>query len=378
MAGTLTVDTIQSDSSYASTLNVASKINFTSGMQIGGQDTTFGGMRNRIINGNMVVSQRGTSFSAPNPAYTTDRWNCICYNSTATITQSSTAPAGFVNSWLQTIGTGGSSGTGSWEGVGQNIEAINVGDLGWGTADAKPITISFWVRSSVTGIYNTSVSNLAVQSLNSTTSYHYISTYTINSANTWEQKTITVPGPTSGSWNTSGTSLGLSLWFDLGSGTNYNSSSPSTWENGTYFRTSSATSQVSSVTGSTWYVTGVQLEKGSVASAFEQLHYGHILALCQRYYEKFGINQRQFWTANGQMTTKPYSYKATKRATPTITITNPYTYDGWTSYGVETHGGSITGGYDINNIVGISATSSGGGGNTIAVIACQIESSAEL
>jgi hypothetical protein len=252
-------------------------------MQIGGQDTTFGGMRNRIINGNMVISQRGTSFTAPNPAYTTDRWNCICYNSTATITQSSTAPAGFVNSWLQTIGTGSSSSTGNWEGVGQNIEAINVGDLGWGTADAKPITISFWVRSSVTGIYNTSVSNLAVQSLSSTSSYHYISTYTINSANTWEQKTITVPGPTSGSWNISGTSLGLSLWFDLGSGTNYNSSNPNTWENGTYFRTSSATSQVSSVTGSTWYVTGVQLEKGSVASAFEQLHYGHILALCYRY-----------------------------------------------------------------------------------------------
>jgi hypothetical protein len=289
--------------------------------QGGSNNVTF---RNRIINGAQLIAQRGTSFSNPNPGYTTDRWNCISYNTTATITQSSTTPAGFTNSWLQTIGTGSSSGAGSWEGVGQNIEANNVTDLGWGTANALSVTVSFWVRSSVTGIYNISVSNVAVQSLSGSSSYHYISTYTINSANTWEQKTITIPGPTSGSWNNSGTSLGLSLWFDLGSGTNYNSSSPNTWENGTYFRTSSATSQVSSVTGSTWYMTGAQLEAGTTASPFEYRMYTTELQLCQRYYSQAvrgaypGSFAAQAYSVAG--ITCSLQFPVTMRATPTLLV----------------------------------------------------------
>ena len=130
------------------------------------------------------------------------------------------------------------------------------------------------------------------------------------------------------------------------------------------------------VTGSTWYLTGVQLEKGSTATPFDWRSYGHELLLCQRYYEAFGINQRQFWTANGQMTTKPYSYKATKRTAPSVTISGAYTTDGWTSYNVEAHN-NPSGAYDPTNIVGISATSSGGS-NTIAIIACNVTSSAEF
>ena len=162
----------------------------------------------------------------------------------------------------------------------------------------------------------------------------------------------------------------------MGTGSTYQTGTLNTWQNAFYENATGAVA-LPSTNGATWQVTGVQLEIGTQATPFEYRPYGTELALCQRYYEKFGINQRQFWTTNGQLTTKPYSYKATKRATPSITITNAYTTDGWTSYGAESHGGSVSGGYDPTNIVGITATSSGSS-NTIAIIACQIESSAEL
>lgn len=279
------------------------------------------GFKNRIINGAMTIAQRGTSFSAPNPAYTTDRWNYICWNGNTTVAQSTTAPAGFSHSLSQTIATGGSPSSSQWQGVGQVIEAFNVTDLGWGTANAQTVTLSFWVRSSITGIYNVTLSNInGVQNHSSTSSYHYITTYTINSANTWEYKTITIAGPNSGSWNTYGTGNGISVWFDLGSGTNYNSSSPNTWESSTTFRTSSATSQVSNTTGSTWYLTGVQLEKGSTATAFDWRPYGNELQLSQRYYEPFGNG----WPVRGESTNYSCvlfgSFKVEKRASPTITV----------------------------------------------------------
>ena len=234
----------------------------------------------------MAISQRGTSFSAPNPAYTTDRWNYICWNGNTTVAQSTTAPSGFSHSLSQTVSSGGTPSSGQWQGVGQVIEAFNVTDLGWGTATAQTVTLSFWVRSSVTGTYNVSLSNInGVQNLASTSTYHYITTYVINAANTWEYKTVTIAGPTGGSWNTYGTGNGISIWFDLGSGTNYNSSSPNTWESGTTFRTSSAASQVAGVTGSTWYLTGVQLEKGSTATPFDWRPVGTEMVLCQRYYQ---------------------------------------------------------------------------------------------
>lgn len=355
----------------------AEKMTTESGYSLGaGNASSF---KNRVINGSMTIAQRGTSFTDPNPAYTTDRWNFISYvgGGNVAITQSSTAPAGFSKSLLQTIGTSYAVSSSSWQGVGQVIEANNVSDLGWGTADAKTVTLSFWVRASVTGVYNVMLSNInGVQNQSGNSTYHYISTYTINAANTWEQKTITVTGPTSGSWNTSGTGNGISIWFDLGSGSNYNSSNPNTWESGTYFRTSSATSNISAVSGSTWYLTGVQLEVGTVATSFDYRNYGTELLLCQRYYEQGGMSRRSGNRSSGTYETTPIFYKATKRTTPTFALSGGYTFDGWSTYAVGSHN-NPSGSNDPTYWGNMECVTAGGASGG-AVMACLWTSTAEF
>jgi hypothetical protein len=285
MAGILTVDTIQSDSSYASTLNVASKINFTAGMQIGGQDTTFGGMRNRIINGNMVVDQRNVGNSqtfSSDGVYGIDRWQMYGYpyNASSTTMQQVSPPtalSGFT-SCMKVTSTGANTlNSLSYTSVCQQIEGLNTIDLAWGTASAKPVTLSFWVYSSLTGTFGGSLQN-------SVRSRSYPFTYTISSANTWEQKTIIIPGCTDGAWVvTSG--VGIQVGFQTGVGATYSGTATGSWQNANYWGATGATNMITT-NGATFYLTGVQLEKGSAASAFEQLHYGHILALCQRYFSK--------------------------------------------------------------------------------------------
>ena len=220
MAGLLTVDTIQSDSSYASTLNVASKMNFAAGMQIGGQDTTFGGMRNRIINGDMRINQRGnTTYTIPNASnlYTLDRWESVDAHANAAFTVGASAdfPAGSgsSNSAIVTITSSGTTGSGDIVIFRQQVEGFNVADFDFGTASAKTISVSFWVKSSVTGTYALAVANSA-------NNRHYIRHYTINSANTWEYKTVTIPGDTTGTWLKSN-DVGLRLKFTLAAGTSY-------------------------------------------------------------------------------------------------------------------------------------------------------------
>jgi hypothetical protein len=277
MAGTIVVDRIESDGSYASTINVASKVNFTGGMQIGGQDTTFGGMRNRIINGAMMIDQRnaGASVALSGAPYILDRWQIQASEaSKLTSQQSTTAPVGFKNSFQFTVvGTATPTSTQAYRLI-HKIEGYNVADLGWGTVNAQPITLSFWVRSSVTGTFGAGVSN-------SNTDRSYLVNYTINQSNTWEYKTITVPGDTSGSWLTD-SGLGLYLNWGLGIGPDRLSSAGS-WQNGTYFSPTGSTNLLAT-NGATWYITGVQVEKGSVATPFEQRLYGQELAMCQRYF----------------------------------------------------------------------------------------------
>ena len=281
MAGLLTVDTIQSDSSYASTLNVASKINFAAGMQIGGQDTTFGGMRNRIINGDMRINQRGnTTYTIPNASnlYTLDRWESVDAHANAAFTVGASAdfPAGSgsSNSAIVTITSSGTTGSGDIVIFRQQVEGFNVADFDFGTASAKTISVSFWVKSSVTGTYALAVANSA-------NNRHYIRHYTINSANTWEYKTVTIPGDTTGTWLKSN-DVGLRLKFTLAAGTSYQGTVDS-WNAADVIGTSS-TVNLTSTNGATWQITGVQLEKGSAASAFENRQYGTELALCQRYF----------------------------------------------------------------------------------------------
>jgi len=317
MAGTLTVDTIQSDSSYASTLNVASKMNFAAGMQIGGQDATFGGMRNRIINGDMRIDQRnaGASFTpTTNTTYVLDRWITFLSQSSKFSVQqnagSVTPPDGFTNYLGVTSLSSYTVGSAEVFGISQHIEGYNMADLSWGTANAKTITISFWVRSSLTGTFGGALKNNAEDRV-------YPFSYTINSANTWEYKTITIPGDITGTWLTTN-GLGMKVVFGLGVGST-RSGTAGAWAAGNLFSTTGATS-ILGTNGATLYITGVQLEKGSAATAFENRQYGTELALCQRYYERLEA-QSQFWVPNGgylNYIVLLWQFRVPKRAAATL------------------------------------------------------------
>jgi len=254
--------------------------------ELGGSYGTGGfvGMKNRIINGAMVIDQRNAgasvtvnSSSAP---YCPDRWNGRLQQASGAFTmqQSTTVPAGFINSLLFTVTNTTAPAAGNRVHFRQIIEGYNVADLGWGGASAASVTLSFWVRSSVTGLYG-------VGFINSAENRSYVGTYTISSANTWEYKTIVVPGDTAGTWVTDNGN-GIRLTFDLGSGTSFNASSANTWVAQEACRTSSCVSWQQN-SGATFYITGVQLEKGSTATSFDYRPYGTEFALCQRYFQSF-------------------------------------------------------------------------------------------
>ncbi len=242
-------------------------------------------MKNRIINGAMMIDQRnaGASINLTNGTvvFAVDRFPAYKNTAGATVTaqRSSSAPAGFVNSLQFTVSTGASPAAGDISAAWQTIEGLNVADLGWGSANAQSVTLSFWVRSSVIGTYAVSFSNSAANR-------YYVATYTVNAANTWEQKTVTIAGDTSGTWLTDN-GAGLQVTWDLGYGSNFNGTAGS-WGSTANRRTSSSI-QLIATTGATFYITGVQLEKGSTATSFDYRPYGTELALCQRYYAKLGL-----------------------------------------------------------------------------------------
>ena len=274
--------------------------------------------RNRIINGAMVISQRnGTSSVTINSAawtYTVDRFCCLGQSADGvyTVQQSSTAPAGFINSLLVTVTTADSSvGAGQIYTLRQTIEGYNIADLNWGTANAQSATLSFWVRSSVTGTFSGCFNN------EGTASYPF--TYTISSANTWEQKTVTVTGPTSGTWGSTN-SNGIRLTWSLGTGSTY-SGTANTWNYSTEYFAASSTTNLISTNGATWYVTGVQLEAGTTASPFEYRQYGTELALCQRYF--FSAEGGQYIAGKQDGTTNWFGNIAVPvalRASPTLSF----------------------------------------------------------
>jgi hypothetical protein len=251
------------------------KITFADGSTVGSGWT---GFKNRIINGAMVVSQRnGTSVVTPSEGtntFFTDRFK-MYKDSGATLTgqQSTTAPNGFSNSLLISTTTGSSPTSGQEQLLIHVIEGYNFADLGWGTASPQNITLSFQVRSSLTGTFSGGIQA-------SGTSATYVFNYTINAANTWETKTITIAGPTTGTFSTTN-GVGLYLIFDIGSGSTYEATA-NTWTTGNKYRTSGSV-RVAETTGATWYITGVQLEKGSTATSFDYRPYGTELQLCQRY-----------------------------------------------------------------------------------------------
>ena len=244
------------------------------------------GMVNRIINGQMVVNQRALGATSATGNYVLDRFIVYRSGGAYTAQQSSTAPAGFINSMLMTNTTAASPTTFSF--FGQIIEGLNIADLGFGTANAQTVTVSFWANSSVTGIYSISLTN-------GNGDRAYPAQYTVNVANTWEYKTITVPGDTSGTWATNNTS-GFFLRFNLGSPA-ARTAPAGAWVAGNYDGANGSTGATTwaNTTSATFFITGVQLEKGSTATSFDYRPYGTELALCQRYYQKFSA------TASGQV-----------------------------------------------------------------------------
>lgn len=247
------------------------------------------GFKNRIINGAMMIDQRnaGASVTANDGVFPVDRFKFnVAVNGKGTGQQSTTAPVGFINSLLFTSTSAYSVGASENLNIDHYVEGLNVADLAWGTANAAAVTLSFWVRSSLTGTFGGSVNNSA-----SNRSYPF--TYTINVANTWEQKSITIAGDTSGTWLTTNGS-GIKLHFSLGTGTTYSGTAGS-WAAANYVSATGATSVVGT-NGATFYITGVQLEKGSTATSFDYRPYGAELALCQRYYWQVGSNGQRFGT----------------------------------------------------------------------------------
>jgi hypothetical protein len=244
------------------------------------------GRRNLIINGAMNVSQRGTSaVTIPynSETYVVDRF---CHYESGggafTAQQVADAPAGFVNSLKITVTTSDTSvGSGEYYWSQQQIEGYQTIPLAWGTADAKPLTISFWVKSSITGTFGAALANGAFN-------YSYPFTYDINSANTWEYKTLTVVGPTAGTWPTNNT-RSLRIYFDHGSGDNYTSAYNGQWVSAGRNNATGGVGLINTL-NATWQITGVQFELGKVATPFEHRSYGEELAACQRYYYTGGVN----------------------------------------------------------------------------------------
>jgi hypothetical protein len=242
------------------------------------------GFKNRLINGGMTVDQRGSA-SAPvtlnGNLFGVDRWGTqASQNSKATMQQSTTATTGFSNSLLVTSSSAYSPISSDYFWLYQTIEGFNIADLGWGSASAQTITLSFWVRASVTGTYSVRVGNGARS---------YVSTYTVNSANTFEYKTITIAGDTSGTWNTTN-GAGIQLQYDLGCGSTRTTSTTNAWQAGDFQKATGSVSLVETNTA-TLYITGVQLEKGSTATSFDYRPYGTELALCQRYYQQYDASE---------------------------------------------------------------------------------------
>jgi hypothetical protein len=261
--------------------NTVSYSTLNTDLQSGGYASNF---KNRIINGAMVIDQRraGASFTVPQfGGYSLDRWNTNATQASKFSVQqdagSVTPPVGF-NDYLGVTSLSAYSVLSTdFFSIVQSIEGFNTADLGWGTANAQTVTVSFWVRSSLTGTFGGSLNNS-----NFTRAYPF--TYTISAANTWEQKSITVAGDTTGTW-LANNSTGIHLYFNLGAGSSF-SGTAGAWAASGVVSATGATSVVGT-NGATFYITGVQLEKGSTATSFDYRPYGTEFSLCQRYYYRY-------------------------------------------------------------------------------------------
>lgn len=309
-------------------------------------------MKNRIINGACVIDQRNAGASVTNAVgfgvYTLDRFFYSSNNASKfTIQQNAgsvTPPAGFTNYLGVTSSAATSLAAGDYYFIGQKIEGYNIADLGWGTANAKTVTVSFWVRSSLTGTFGCAFTNS-----DNTRSYPF--TYTISSANTWEQKSVTIAGDTSGTWLTTN-GIGLYLCLGLGIGSTYSGTAGS-WVGAQYFSATGATSVVGT-NGATFYITGVQLEVGSSATGYEYRQHQQELALCQRYFQRASAVSGIAGTSTTVNGTVPF--QVTMRTGPTLGQSGTFGMsDGYSADVTQSStGSSLLGSNDLSAFVTLS------------------------
>ena len=289
-------------------------------------------LKNRIINGAMVIDQRnaGASVTADgNAVFPVDRWKIEdATDGVFTGQQVSDAPVGASYSLKVTITTADASlGATQYASCYQLIEGYNTADLAWGTANAQTVTLSFWVKSSLTGTFGGSVTNSGWGST-------YPFTYTISAANTWEYKTVTIAGSTSGTWLTTN-GLGIGLFFGLGVGADY-SGTAGAWTTGVKISATGATSVIGT-NAATWQIALVQLEIGSTATPFERRLYNQELANCQRYYQlmsSFAV--AGYSSGNNESIFGSYQFKTTMRAAPTVTVTSTGSTSRLSAFNVNT------------------------------------------
>ena len=279
-----------------------------------GQYAQYTGFKNRIINGAMMIDQRNAGASGTAAGYTVDRFAYYSTQASKITWQqnagSVTPPTGFKNYLGFTSSSAYSVLSTDYFIMDQAIEGLNLADMGFGTGAASTFTVSFWVRSSLTGTFGGAICNGA-----NDRSYPF--SFTISAANTWEQKSITVAGDTTGTWlTTNGT--GLNLYISLGAGSS-NTATAGAWTAGFKPAPTGATSVVGT-NGATFYITGVQLEKGTTATSFDYRPYGTELALCQRYYEVLNGSGSSIllFPETASFCRNSFPYKVTKRTNATI------------------------------------------------------------
>ena len=296
--------------------------------------TVASGFRNRIINGDMIFNQR---FTGTNPifgvgsAYILDRW--IGYTTIAgnmRISQSTDAPAGFRTSQKVEAVTGATIGAADYFLTAQKIEGYNVYDFNFGTANAVTVTLSFWVKCSVTGTHSGVVRNASVGA-----SYRaYPFTYSISAANTWEKKSIVIPGDTTGTWDRAG-GTGMEIVFDHGAGTTLRGTAGAYTSSSVLGVTGSAAPLAT--VGATWLITGVQLEQGTVATPYEHTNIASTVIILQRYYFALSAADTLPVTTFTDQARGFFKFPVSMRVVPTCTFT--YDIGGGATWAIGASGG---------------------------------------
>ena len=330
---------LQTNNTTALSIDANQNVSVNS-LNIAGQAVSgYAGFKNRIINGAMQIDQRnaGASVTPASDNYMTDRWKWAqSLSSKFTAQQSTTAPTGFTNSLLMTVAAAADISTTDYFTAYQPIEGYNIADLAWGTASAKAVTLSFWVRSSLTGTFGGSLRN-------NTGARSYPFSYSISVANTWTQVSVTIEGETTGTWLTNN-GVGAYLNLGLGVGSTYSGTAGS-WAAANYLSSTDATSVVGTA-GATFYITGVQLEKGDTATSFDYRPYGTELQLCQRYLPAVSGNGNILGFGIGYSTTSTYctvSFLVTPRVAPTgISVSSPSHFNVTDAVAVSSPASAIT------------------------------------